>query len=219
MIKTATRTIPNKIATIWPHDIPWTTVVFANSLKSHKLSKHSNTNDAWNKFKHSRNEVTAEIRKSKSQYNSNLEEKLNSSNVSSKEWFKTAKQITNIHKINHIPTLNDNTTGASTDEEKANLLNIFFCSQSTIDDSNSQLPDINALTNSTLEGLTITEQDVKDAVSCIDPSKASGPGLVSPRLIPEGVAVLAAPLSSFTKLIATSSFPLPWKRGKCLSYF
>ena len=52
-----------------------------------------------------------------------------------------------------------------------NLLNRFFCSQSTIDYSNSQLPDINTLTNSTLEGLIITEQDVKDAVSCIDLSK------------------------------------------------
>jgi len=135
------------------------------------------------------------------------------SNVSSKEWFKTAKKLTNRHKIHHIPTLNDNNTGASTDVEKANLLNRFFCSQSTIDDSNSQLPDINALPNSTLEDLTITEQDVKDAVSCIDPSKASGSDLVSPRLIREGVDVLAAPLSSFfNKLIATSSFPLPWKK-------
>ena len=91
--------------------------------KSHKLAKRPNTNDAWNKFKHSRNEVTAEIRKSKSQYNSNLVEKLNLSNVSSKEWFKTANKITNRHKIHHIPTLNDNTTEASADEEKANLLN------------------------------------------------------------------------------------------------
>jgi len=139
-------------------------------------------------------------------------EKLNSSNVSSKVWFKTAKKITNRHKTNHIPTLNDKNTEASADEEKANLLKRFFCSQSTIDDSHSQLPEINALTNSTLEDLTITEQDVKDAVSCIDPSKASGPDLVSPMLIREGVDVLAGLLSSFfTKLIATSIFPLPWK--------
>ena len=88
-------------------------------------------------------------------------EKLNSSNVSSKEWFKTARKLINRYKIHHIPTLNDDNTEASTDEEKANLLNRFFCSQSTIDDSNSQLPDSNVLTNSNLEGLTITEQDVK----------------------------------------------------------
>ena len=31
-------------------------------------------------------------------YNSNPVEKLNSSNVPSKEWFKTAKKITNRHK-------------------------------------------------------------------------------------------------------------------------
>ena len=40
MIKTATRTIPNKIATIRPHDIPWTTIVFANSLTN--LTSHTN---------------------------------------------------------------------------------------------------------------------------------------------------------------------------------
>ena len=77
------------------------------------------------------------IRKSNSQYNSNLVEKLNSSNVSSEEWFETATKLTNRHKIHHIPTLNGNTTEASTDEENANLLNRFFCSQSTIADSNS----------------------------------------------------------------------------------
>ena len=57
-------------------------------------------------------------------YNSNPVEKLNSSNVPSKEWFKTAKKITNRHKTNHIPTLNDKNSEASADEEKANLLKI-----------------------------------------------------------------------------------------------
>ena len=65
MIKTATRTIPNKIATIRPHHVPWMNSSIRNSLKtknkSHKLAKRSNTNDAWNTFKHFRNELTAEI--------------------------------------------------------------------------------------------------------------------------------------------------------------
>jgi len=55
-----------------------------------------------------------------------------------RKWFKPAKKLTNIHKLHHIPTLNDDNTEASTDEEKANLLNRCFCSQSTIDDSNIQ---------------------------------------------------------------------------------
>ena len=44
--------------------------------------------------------------------------------------------------------------------------------------------------------------------------------LVSPRLIREGVDVLAAPLSSFfTKLFATSSFPLPCKKANVCPIF
>ena len=63
MIKTATRTIPQKIAPIRPHDIPWmnSSICIRKRNKSHKLAKRSNTDDAWNKFKHFRNEVTAEI--------------------------------------------------------------------------------------------------------------------------------------------------------------
>ena len=40
MIKTATKTIPNKIATIRQHDIPWMNIVLANSLKN--VTSHTN---------------------------------------------------------------------------------------------------------------------------------------------------------------------------------
>jgi len=58
----------------------------------------------------------------------------------------------------------------------------------------------------------LTSQDVRDAISCIDPSKASGPDSISPKLIKEGKEELALALSNyFNKLLTKSKFPFPWK--------
>ncbi len=63
-----------------------------------------------------------------------------------------------------------------------------------------------------LSNIVITNQEVKDAILHIDPSKASGPDKLSPRLLKEGVNVLSQPLARmFNKLISTSIFPKSWK--------
>ncbi len=61
----------------------------------------------------------------------------------------------------------------------------------------------------------LTPQDVRGAISNIDPSKASGPDLISPRLLREGSEVLSHPLTTyFNKLIASSYFPLYMETSK-----
>ncbi len=79
IINAASDTIPNKLVTIRPNDIPW----FNNNIrkllrkrkKVHKKAKLANTESAWSKFRKLRNEVTKLIRKCKSDYDTKIIEK------------------------------------------------------------------------------------------------------------------------------------------------
>ena len=52
-----------------------------------------------------------------------------------------------------------------TDTEKSNLLNDYFCSISTIDDSNINLPEFNKRTNLSLTNIIIDSSEVIDVLS------------------------------------------------------
>ena len=69
-------------------------------------------------------------------------------------------------KTSIIPPLETpNDSYASTDLEKANLLNNYFCSISTIDDSNINLPEFNIRTESSLLNVNIETLEVIDVLS------------------------------------------------------
>ena len=108
----------------------------------------------------------------------------------------------------------DNNQHITSNDEKANVLNDFFFSQSTLDDSNHNLPNINNIANCSLSNSIIYSQDVKDAVASMDPNKASDPDRISPRPIREGIDVLTIPLSNYyNSLLSQSIFPTAWKRA------
>lgn len=107
--------------------------------KLHKTEKQQNTEESRSKFRKARNEVTRYIRKSKQNYNDKLTDKINSSNVSAKEWFKIAKQLTNKRSSSTFPALIENNQHMTNNDEKARVLYNFFCAQSTLDESNLAL--------------------------------------------------------------------------------
>ena len=131
--------------------------------------------------------------------------------ISGKQWFKIANKLRKQQSIHTIPTLIDGESEASTNEDKATLLNSNFCSQSSIDDSNHHLPNI-PTTDCSISEIDISVQDVKDAINLIDAYTDSGPDLISPKLICECSDILAGPLSTyFNRLLMDSEFPSSWK--------
>ena len=73
-------------------------------------------------------------------------------------------------------------------------------------------PPLRSVTHTHLQTIRFTRQDVKDVLLSLKVSKASGPDLISPRLLKEGADVLAMPLSLlFNFLITCGYFPTPWK--------
>jgi hypothetical protein len=78
-----------------------------------------------------------------------------------------------INSLGSSPTrsISISTTDAGTvlhdDFEKANLLNEFFCLQSTIIDSGKKLPPITSGMPPVLENVIITPDDVKDVLKTL----------------------------------------------------
>ena len=69
-------------------------------------------------------------------------------------------------------------------------------------------------TDSVLDSIFISVQDVRDALDNLDVKKSCGPNRFSPRLLREGVPMLSQPLSIvFNRSLRQGYFPSPWKDG------
>ena len=81
-----------------------------------------------------------------------------------------------------------------------------------VDDANKELPHIDP-PNHTLDSIVISCQDVKDVLLHLNVTKASGPDLISPRLLREGADILALPYSIiFNRSLDQGYFPSSWKK-------
>ena len=114
-----------------------------------------------------------------------------------------------------IPYLEINDEIAETETEKAEIVNHYSASQSTINDINVPLPDRDLPNYPQLNKINISPDDVRDAISLLKPYKAPGPNSVSPKLIKEAKNELAHPLSKLFNLSLTlKAFPDSWKQAK-----
>ena len=99
------------------------------------------------------------------------------------------------------------------------MLNRFFTSQTIVDDSNSTLPAINR-PECSMNQINISIQDVSGVLANLNTYKASGPDLLSPRLLKEGSNVLAEPLTIlFNSSLAKCHFPNVWKDANVTPIF
>ena len=133
--------------------------------------------------------------------------------TSPKQWYKLTHQflIPNSDKQN-IPFLEINHQIVETDPEKAEVLNTFFTEQTKLDESNADLPLFQAPNYETLDCIIITDSDVREAIDQLNPNKAPGPDLISPKLLKEGKHQLITPLRKLFNLSLTmKKFPSDWK--------
>ena len=114
-----------------------------------------------------------------------------------------------------IPPIFHNDSLIFDDIEKANLFNIYFSKQSEIDDSNSNIPNLSHAANQISE-IKLCEHEVEDVLKVLNPTKASGPDLINPRLLlKEAAPIIKYPLCNFFNLsLLVASNPSQWKRAK-----
>ena len=186
--------IPHKDVTIRPNDKPWyDSEIRRNSRKrdrqKQKAVRTSKQSD-WTKYKTLRNKVNNLKKHAKESFDNNLELSL-LTNFSSnkKEFWKIVKHLINKKdSVSSIPPLCTTHTDGSqvwhvNDEDKADSLNSYFASVSSLDDSQADLPPFVELTDNSLDTIEITEEEVNDVLENLDPNKASGPDMISNKMV------------------------------------
>ena len=106
-----------------------------------KLAVRSGSLIDWEKYKEVRNLCTAKFRKAKSSYFAQQRQKLKSEIEGSYRWWHLIKDIGRISAEKaHVPVLENDGLTASSDQEKAGLLGLFFAAQCSKPDGHTRRP-------------------------------------------------------------------------------
>ena len=196
-------------------NLPWLTKSIIQLMRKRnalfRAAGRTRTEAAQTKYKRVRNRVVAMLRISKSIYFRNL------GCSSQKDFWKAVKLIR--REESSIPALKNGPTLATSNSDKALLLNEFF--YSCFNDSFRPLTEPTRLDPSKCPPhLLCTEEEVMDLLLSLDPAKSTGPDKISATML-RSTAVLIAP--SLTKLfnlsIASGRFPTDWKCARITPIF
>lgn len=217
--KLAAECIPNKLIRIKPSEPSWITSNVKKYIRKRKRAyrkaKRTNTHQDWLKFKKLRNHTTQVIRDAKQKFYDNIAAKLASDSLSSKDWWSTLKSFIIPDKHSSIPPLEHNDKIYSSENDKANLLNSFFLSQSNLNDRNAHLPAI-LPTNvkAELNSIVLTSDEVESVLKILPVGKATGPNGVSNRILRELSHELSIPYCSlFNQSLDTGQVPSSYKEA------
>jgi hypothetical protein len=152
-----------------------------------------------------------------------MAESLKSDSTTQKDWWKLIKYFISPTEKQSIPPLKNpiNDELVFDSKLKSDLLNDFFCSQSSLNNSDKELPfnDCNMPTN-ILCSISITPQEFEDALRSLKTNKASGPDGVSNRILRETASVIKFPLCSlFNQSLQTCKIPFTWKKANVCAVF
>ena len=208
--------IPNKIIKCRKTDPSWLTNNIKRLIRKKKrlydkFKKTKNMTELEN-YKHIRNQVTNEIRKSKSAEIENLSEKLKDTNIRPTSWWKTLKSFIKPDQASSIPPLNREGIIYCNDNDKANILNQYFIEQTVIEEENATLPTTLPLPAHKFDSITVTPDDVESTLKTLKLGKAAGPDAINNRILKELADSLSLPLSDiFNYSLSSGKLPSVWK--------
>ncbi len=215
--------MPNKIITIRPNDSPW----YTNELRCLKCKvtrffhkyKQSKKESDWAKYKDLRNNYQNELDLAEAKYKTNLSQSLKSQQ-NSKAWWKTVKWLIGKGGDTSYPTLKVRNKLIVENKEKAEVFNKFFLLHSNIEDKDASLPEDSDEVTDTIEYIHATESEIYDLLKSIDPSKATGPDGVNPRLLKEADVYIVPFLTKLINLsLSTGKVPHCWKLAHVIPLF
>lgn len=221
------RFIPSKMVTIRPNDKPWMHGAIRRAIRKRDrlLSSFSRNKlpSNWEKYRAQRNLVTSLIRRAKVEHNTKINAVLSDPLTPSKQWWRVAKSFYGSKLSSSIPPLFNVGNYICDSQEKAEIFNEFFISQSRLALDSQQLfpqPHDEGLVEPRLSYLETSEQEVLDLLSRVDVTKACGPDGVSNKLLKLCRHGLANPLARLINLsFALGQFPNDWKLANVLPLF
>ena len=219
ILNIAKECIPTKIIRVRPTDPPWLTSRIKSFIRkckrAYRKAKRSDSPVHWVKFKTLRNKVTSMIRQGKQELTDKIANKLKSDTLSSRNWWSILKSFISPSSKTLIPPIDHNGRVYTEEQEKANLLNEFFCEQTVLNDQNAVLPNITPYTVvSQFTELVLTPDEVESLLKSLVDGKASGPNGLNNKVLKELASEISEPLCSlFNYSLSLGSFPNSWKEA------
>ena len=216
---------PFKKSKIRSKSDPWITNEIRRKMNyRYKLLKSAvNTKDeiAWANYKKVRNEITGDLRRAKSRF---FCEKINSAKSTAAYW-KVLSKAANPKRRQHIgPIRRDDKTLTVRDDEKANLMNVFFATVG-IEISRNPSCTRKAVSNDgspvqTISSCSIPEESVSRKIKALKPNKAVGPDGITPKLLRLAEPAIVSPLTKlYARSITKGEVYNQWKKAHLCPVF
>lgn len=177
--------------------------------RAYKKAKHTNSPAHWANFKRISNKVTSMIRASKQNQTDKIANKLKLESLSSRSWWTILKSFISSSSKSTVPPIEQNGTLYTEAQEKADLLNTFFCEQTMLNAENAVLPNITPyVVTSHLADIVLNPSEVKSVLKTLATGKASGPNGLNNSVIKELANEISDPLCSlFNYSLSLCSYP------------
>ena len=225
ILDAAKSSVPNKIIIVRPNDKPWYTEELRTLCRAkdrlHRIAKRTSLTTDWGKFRESRNTYFEKLKATKLDFDNSKYVRLTTEGEkNSKKWWHILKSLLGQTNDADFPPLHADGQILTDNKDKATAFNKFFSSAAQLDDSNVQLPEINAAADVSLEDIVVSEQDVTDQIKALDTTKAYGPDGLSPVFLKQGISVIAPVLTRIFNLsIQKGIVPQMWQQANVLPIF
>lgn len=190
--------IPTKMVTVRNSDRPWFNSELRREIRKRDRIRRT-AKKYIDKYKKQRNKVNNFKKTAKEHFKQNLDTLILENISNPKTYWKIMKMLIKSNKgCSNIPPLQNKIQDEGLDEvvyeddEKCELLNKYFSFISSLEDANIPLPDIEHRTNNFLRDIVITTDEIVDIIKILNPNKASGPDIISHKMLklcPEKIAV------------------------------
>ena len=230
-LNVARECIPTKHVTVRSKDKSWFTSELRKEIRIRdrlrkKVLKSKREIDK-EKYKKQRNKVNNMKKIAKERFENNLDNILLESSNKPKSYWKLMKMLIKSNKgSNNMPPLvdivNEQTLGETVfeDEHKCELLNKYFCSINKLQEENISVPEFAVKTDSSINNIEVTIQDIVDIITILDPKKANGPDKISHRMLKICPEKIAVPLQIiFNKSLTQQKYPSNWKIANIIAIF
>ena len=209
--------IPNEIIRVKPRDPPWITKSIKTMLNRQNrmfrnYKKHGYLDDDKRRLDEFRVEIKAIIKTVKEGYLKKIGSDLADPHVGQKCYWKIVNRIMNKCKAPKIPPILSNNKYIINCKEKATIFANFFAKQCQPLINDSVLPQFHYLTESRIEGINISSDEITSLIRSLDKGKAGGSDQISSHMILLCDDSITVPLKLiFDQILATGIYPDSWK--------
>ena len=218
--------IPNRDIIVRPKDKPWVDRELKALLRRRnrlwRRWKRTGQEEHHSVYKLVRNEAVSLNRKKYAAFCNRIHVSLSVHHPSPKMFWSLTKVLMGSKVSTHIPPLYDGVIQVNSANQKAELLNSFFCSncKSNFDLSDSGLPEFKYLTSERLQIFEFTVEETYNVLLSLDVNKSVGPDGISNRMLRDTAYSSSVSLTDiFNYSLKTGFFPSDWKKANVSPIF